>query len=102
MLHNIFKLLLEMKKWWVAKKQCLRYNHNMENSDRESDDVTPLDLLFSSNYTTREKRNERLDICKGCDRITFATRQCKECGCFMALKTWLKEAECPIGKWISE
>ena len=25
--------------------------------------------------------------------------KCKECGCFMNRKTWLKDASCPIGKW---
>jgi len=61
--------------------------------------VTPLDLLNHKNYTTQEIRNERLDICKGCDRLFKPTRTCKECGCFMAAKTWLKESRCPLGKW---
>lgn len=65
----------------------------------ENDDVTPLDLLSSNNYTTKEIRDERFDICKGCDRLFKPTRTCKECGCFMALKTWLKDAHCPLHKW---
>lgn len=63
------------------------------------DYTTPFDLLSSDNYTTKEKRNERLDICNGCDRLFKATKTCKECGCFMSLKTWLKDATCPIDKW---
>ena len=70
-----------------------------EMSEEEIDAVTPLDLLHSDNYTTKEIRNERFDICKGCDRLFKPTRTCKECGCFMAMKTWLKGADCPIGKW---
>jgi rRNA maturation endonuclease Nob1 len=64
-----------------------------------SDDVIPLDLLSNTNYTTRDIRNERYDICKGCDRLFAPTKTCKECGCFMAMKTWLKGASCPLGKW---
>lgn len=63
------------------------------------DSVTPLDLLDSNNYTTREERNSRFDTCKGCDRLFKPTRTCRECGCFMALKTWLSSSECPLGKW---
>jgi rRNA maturation endonuclease Nob1 len=64
-----------------------------------SEDVTPIDLLFSDNYTTKEIRNKRYDICKECDSLFKPTNTCKECGCFMAMKTWLKEATCPLGKW---
>lgn len=64
-----------------------------------SDDVTPLDLLHSDRYTNAQIRGERLDICMGCDRLFKPTKTCKECGCFMQLKTWLKNAHCPLGKW---
>ena len=46
-----------------------------------------------------ELANKRLDICLGCDRLIKATKQCKECGCFMALKVKLQGAVCPLGKW---
>jgi hypothetical protein len=42
---------------------------------------------------------ERLDVCLECPSLIHATKQCKECGCFMALKVKLKEATCPLGKW---
>ena len=68
-------------------------------TEEQADAVTPLDLLHADNYTTKAIRNERLDICRGCDRLFKPTNSCKECGCFMALKTWLSDATCPIGKW---
>lgn len=46
-----------------------------------------------------ELANKRLDICFGCDRLVNVTKQCKECGCFMALKVKLQQAVCPLGKW---
>lgn len=64
-----------------------------------NDDVNPLDLLGPGNYTNSEIRGGRLDICLGCERLFKPTRTCKECGCFMSLKTWLKEAHCPLDKW---
>ena len=71
--------------------------------DPESaDQLTPLDLL-TGEYTDKATRDARFDICKGCDRLFKPTRTCKECGCFMALKTWLKDARCalpePDRKW---
>ena len=68
-------------------------------TDEQADSVSPLDLLSSDNYTTKEIRNERFDVCKVCDRLFKPTRTCRECGCFMALKTWLKDAACPKDKW---
>jgi len=46
-----------------------------------------------------ELANKRLDICHDCERLIKATKQCKECGCFMALKVKLQGAVCPLGKW---
>jgi hypothetical protein len=72
---------------------------NEEMTEEQLDNVTPLDLLNSDNYTTSEIRNERLNICKGCEHLFKPTRTCKKCGCFMAAKTWLKHAHCPEDKW---
>jgi len=43
-------------------------------------------------------RLERQEICKNCDRLN-KIQVCKVCGCFMPLKTLLKDEECPKGKW---
>lgn len=70
-----------------------------EMTEEEHKNAVPWDLLQSSNYTTREIRDGRYETCLGCERLFKPTRTCKECGCFMSMKTWLKFAECPIGKW---
>jgi len=44
----------------------------------------------------------RFNVCLACPRFFKPTGQCKECGCFMRIKTRLKFAECPIGKWGKE
>jgi hypothetical protein len=73
-----------------------------EISDETAQKVTPLDLLNSKNYTTRDVRDSRYEICKGCDEFAKPIKMCKECGCNMPLKTWLSQAECPLGKWAGE
>lgn len=44
-------------------------------------------------------REERYDICKACPHFVNLTTTCTQCGCFMAAKTYLAHASCPIGKW---
>ena len=63
------------------------------------DSATPLDLLSAGRYISKDERNSRLNVCKGCERLFKPTGTCKECGCFMGLKTWIDRATCPLGKW---
>jgi hypothetical protein len=68
-------------------------------SDEVAATVTPFDLLNSNNYTTKDVRNSRYETCKQCPEFFNPIKMCKECGCSMPMKTWLKNATCPIGKW---
>lgn len=43
--------------------------------------------------------NERLNVCKTCEFFNQVQQRCSKCGCFMAVKTYLKAEKCPIGKW---
>ncbi len=58
-----------------------------------------LDQLKKDFKLPEEERNVRYDICKSCEHLIHLTHQCTKCGCFMAAKTYLPMAECPIGKW---
>lgn len=42
---------------------------------------------------------KRIEVCKKCDRFFKPTQQCKECGCFMFIKTKIIKANCPLDKW---
>jgi Family of unknown function (DUF6171) len=42
---------------------------------------------------------QRLNICRGCEFFNGAEQRCTKCGCFMAVKTYLKAEKCPVGKW---
>jgi len=58
-----------------------------------------IDLFTGKPRSEEEVAKERLEICYGCEHFIQLSKQCKKCGCFMRLKTKLKEATCPIGKW---
>ena len=65
-----------------------------------SDDVKPWDLLNPNKERSSEDlAKNRLDICRSCEHFIKLSNQCKKCGCFMNLKSKLKDATCPIGKW---
>lgn len=43
--------------------------------------------------------DERLHVCKACDRYQSRTDQCRECWCIMGLKSRRPNSKCPLGKW---
>ena len=43
--------------------------------------------------------NKRKAICNSCDFFNKAQERCTKCGCYMAVKVYLKASNCPIGKW---
>ena len=59
----------------------------------------PWQLLDPSNYVDENLEKERYDICLSCPELIALTKQCKQCGCVMPLKTKLMNAVCPLGKW---
>jgi hypothetical protein len=48
---------------------------------------------------TDQEGNNRLNICKSCEFFNTIQQRCNKCGCYMAVKTYLKAEKCPIGKW---
>jgi hypothetical protein len=48
---------------------------------------------------TEQDANSRLEICKTCEFFNSIQSRCNKCGCFMAVKTYLKAEKCPIGRW---
>lgn len=67
---------------------------------KEKNGATPLDML--NPHTKRiplEAAQKRFDICKSCPELIKLTSQCKQCGCFMKVKTTLEIAKCPLNKW---
>ena len=48
---------------------------------------------------SKEEAATRLEICNGCEFFRKSDQRCSKCGCFMAIKTYLKAEKCPTGKW---
>ena len=44
-----------------------------------------------------EVAKARLIICEQCE--FYVNSRCTKCGCYMAVKTHVKAASCPVGKW---
>jgi hypothetical protein len=63
-------------------------------------EVRPWDLLNpNSEWSSEQEADKRYSICLECPELISLTKTCKKCGCFMAAKTKLEHAKCPIGKW---
>ena len=63
------------------------------------------DVKFLDLFDPRQPRSdeeliqERLAICNECPWLDKRTIRCRQCGCFMKLKSTLKQASCPLEKW---
>lgn len=57
----------------------------------------PWDVLNpNTEWSEEETAKARLNICFDCDSFIKVTTQCRQCGCFMKLKTKLQNATCPL------
>lgn len=63
------------------------------------------DVKFIDLFDPRQPRSDkeiieaRLAICNTCEFFSKRHAKCQRCGCFMKLKSTLKQASCPVGKW---
>jgi hypothetical protein len=57
--------------------------------------------LAKTDIAAVDEIDRRQNICNTCDNKTqhFALDICKDCYCFIKLKTALKGATCPLDKW---
>jgi hypothetical protein len=63
-------------------------------------EARPWDFLNpNTKYVSDQEADRRFDICNWCPKYITLTGTCKECGCFMKLKTKLEHATCPLNKW---
>lgn len=67
---------------------------------KDNGDVEFFDL-FDPNQPRSDKDliEYRLEICNKCPFFNKRLKKCRQCGCFMSLKTTLKSAKCPVGHW---
>jgi hypothetical protein len=78
----------------VNKKSAWeQYKENLGET-RPWDIVNP-----NAEWVEKSLSDDRYSICQACPELIKLTKQCKKCGCFMAIKTKLQLATCPLGKW---
>ena len=46
-----------------------------------------------------ETRQKRLSLCRDCQHYEPVKKTCKQCGCFLELKTRYSHQSCPLDKW---
>ena len=51
------------------------------------------------NVARQDVALERERVCRMCPSLVYLTFSCKECGCFMKIKTRLAKMKCPLDKW---
>ena len=62
--------------------------------------VSPMDIINpGTEWAEQSLADQRFEICKACPELIKLSKQCKKCGCFMAIKTKMQAATCPLGKW---
>jgi len=67
---------------------------------KEKNGVTPLDALNpKTKKASKELSENRYNICLVCPELINLTKQCKQCGCIMSVKTKIQNAACPLKKW---
>ena len=69
----------------------------------DSGDLTELQQDMQQKKLQKKKQKntwqERIKICQDCDKYNKTWKICKECRCFMPLKTKIRWAACPLNKW---
>ncbi len=53
-------------------------------------------------FVSHEESTRRWNICLECPYLIPSVKMCKQCGCVMKFKTKLRQASCPISKWLPE
>lgn len=67
---------------------------------KDNGDVEFLDLFDPSQpRSDKDLVEQRLAICNTCPWLNKAFKKCRKCGCFMQLKSTLRQAKCPLGHW---
>jgi hypothetical protein len=50
-------------------------------------------------FATEEISNQRMSICRSCDKYDESQKRCRECGCMLEHKVKFALDSCPLKKW---
>lgn len=48
---------------------------------------------------SEDEQERRHEICHSCEFFDHNQGRRRKCGCFNAIKAWVANQQCPIGKW---
>ena len=103
--YNIINSLLQLNikvgrklTYLLAKYEADEYAKKNEKIDLRSIPKRIKNIILHD----QDIIDKRFSMCQDCEHFISATSQCKECGCFMKVKTKLATASCPVGKWKKE
>ena len=57
-----------------------------------------LDAIHASDKVSDEVYRQRLDVCRGCDRLG-EDGTCFSCGCYVEFRAIIKAGRCPNSHW---
>ena len=80
-------------------KRTPTINQMAQNVVKTAVDTVKTVAAGNSFNATQDIINKRKQICNSCDYYNKAQDRCTKCGCFMAVKTYLRASSCPLKKW---
>lgn len=78
----------------ICKKCLLR---DLGNKDYEENIGKYIAKIKEEDKADKEVYEQRLDICRECDKLTEGT--CQKCGCYVEIRAFVKRNKCPANKW---
>ena len=61
---------------------------------------TVQNVVAGGGITSEESEvNRRKSICNSCEFFNPSEERCTKCGCYVAVKVYVKVSNCPLGKW---
>jgi formamidopyrimidine-DNA glycosylase len=62
-------------------------------------DTVKLGMSGQRMSVSTDEANRRRSICDICPAYNKPQQRCTKCGCFIAVKAYLRASSCPLGKW---
>ena len=73
-----------------------QYDFTEDLLDGTKDNITEEHL--NNGVIVPNLKKARYEICKKCEELN-SLKMCKQCNCFMPLKTLIPSSSCPLQKW---
>ncbi|MCR5676379.1 MAG: DUF6171 family protein [Lachnospiraceae bacterium] len=78
-------------------RKCLRCLLRDLAEEDQRDLKKYLDAIRKEDRAPEAVVEKRLEICRGCEKLTEAT--CEACGCYVEFRAAIKDGRCPKKKW---